>query len=80
MGQSQAAYLVCTRITLETTALRANRSDYRIRTVYHLCTHITLETTALRVTVFFHWWVERPQHQPTVSLKPNIAEVECPRL
>ncbi len=54
-GQIRTVCLLCTRITLETTALRvkwaqAMDSMGRIRTAYLLCTRITLETTALRVT------------------------------
>ena len=44
MGRIWTVYLLCARITLETTALRV------IWTACLPCTRITLETTALRVT------------------------------
>ena len=53
MDQIWTAYLLCTRITLETTALRAKLTKPIDRmgwvwTAHLLCTRITLETTALR--------------------------------
>ena len=54
MDRIWTAYLLCTRITLGTTALRVKlikHTDWMglMQTAYLLCTRITLVTTALRV-------------------------------